>query len=311
MTPHPREEELRIRLRAAADEHRPDREAMLARIERRRGEGASGAVRAERARGRLSGGSRFGGPGFGGPGLGGSGFGGLRPAAAAAALAAVVVLGVGGTWLVVDSGRSTQTDAASVPAPPAVTGSAPAGAASPSTSSTTAPSPAAASPSESSTSPRPAKSRAPSRPPRTSQAPSTSLPIESIPDGNAPERGWLWSDGTVDPNSNANWAQSTVTLKNKTEITALDVTIRVAVTAGVRTTGKWSNIPNDKLVAGVREQSGWLYYRFRLRDGATIAPGSYTFAGQFNHSGNRDAGKDAYLASASAGTQDVEVHGGF
>ncbi|MFG1928462.1 hypothetical protein [Cryptosporangium sp. NPDC048952] len=285
MTPTPREEELRIRLRAAADEHRPDREAMLARIDRRRAEGTAGrsAFRAERSGGRRRAG----------------GIGGFRPIAAAAALAGVVTLGVGGTWLFVGFGQSEQPDAASAPPPPPVAAVTPTTAATtpepaPTTSS---PTPSAASPSARSTSP--SKS---STSPRTSQAP--------IPDGNARERGWLWSNGALDPNSNANWSQSTVTLKNKSEITALDVTIRVAVTSGLKTTGNWSSVPNDKLESEVREDAGWLYYRFRLRDGATMAPGSYVFAGQYNH-GGRSTGKDAYVASASAGKSDVQVHGGF
>ena len=103
-----------------------------------------------------------------------------------------------------------------------------------------------------------------------------------------------------------------MTLKNDDPITALDVTIRVAMTPGVRTTGSWSSIPNDKLVKAVREESGWLYYRFRLRAGATLAPGSYVFAGQYNHAtGGRDAEDDAYLASASTKSESVEVYGTF
>ncbi|GAA0231930.1 hypothetical protein GCM10009539_16680 [Cryptosporangium japonicum] len=124
-------------------------------------------------------------------------------------------------------------------------------------------------------------------------------------------RGWLWSDGSMDPNTNDHYAQSTVTLKNQTEMTALDVTIRVALSSDVRTIGNWSTISKDKLVITTREQSGWLYYRFQLRAGATIAPGSYTFAGQYDPGGPRSTGKDAYLASASAGSSDVQVHGGF
>jgi len=287
MTPDPREEELRIRLRTAAEEHRPDRVAMLARIERRR-RGADGGAH------------RFGAAVLSPAGALGSG-GRLRPMAAAAALAAVLVVSVGGTWLVADPGdRGPASDAASAPAsqiappaPPAAsaTGTS-AASASPSASSAAAPSAASPEP----TAPR-------SRPRRTNDA---------IPEGSTPVRSWLWSDGEIDPHSISSWSQSNVTLKNTAEITALDVTIRVALTDGVRVTGSWSSIPDDKMDKDVQEQSGWVYYRFRLKAGATLAPGSYQFAAQFNHATNgRDPGRDAYLASASADGDDVEVHGTF
>lgn len=285
MTPDRREEELRFRLRGAADEHRPDREAMLARIERRRTESTrvQGAFRPEQR--------------------------GFRPLVAAAAIVGVLGLGVGGTWLVADVGRPDRPDAVGAAPPPPVTAAPSTDAAGPTASTPGSPDPSATPPAAPTASPT---RSVPSRPPRTTTgAPPASLPIETMPEGNAPERGWLWSDGAMDPNSNAHWAQSTVTLRNKTEMTALDVTIRVAASAGVRTTGNWSSISSEKLVSTVREQSGWLYYRFRLRNGATIAPGSYVFAGQFDPSGDRSTDKDSYLAAASAGSQALEVHGGF
>ncbi|SHN47592.1 hypothetical protein [Cryptosporangium aurantiacum] len=276
------DEELRIRLRTAADEHQPDRAAMLARINRRRA-GTGGAHRFSVAFRPAAGPS-----------------GRFRPMAAAAAIIMVTTLGVGGTWLAVDQfGRQTPGDAASAPAVPVA----------PSAASPTAEAPSPGSPSPSGT-PSASPSQ-PSSPSRTSEAPA-SLPIEDIPRGNAPEDHFLWSDGSIDPHSISVWSQSNVTLKNDETVTALDVTIRVALTSGVRTTGSWSSIPNDKLITAVREQSGWLYYRFRLRAGATLAPGSYVFAGQYNHaSGGRDAGDDAYSATATADGDSVEVHGTF
>ncbi|WP_035858573.1 hypothetical protein [Cryptosporangium arvum] len=310
MTPGHREEELRLRLRAAADEHQPDRDAILARIERRRAEsaagpGAYGSARRSTDRAGLG---RAGGRRAAGPLGRAGGFGGLRPLAAAGALGAVVALGVSGAWLVGGFGSTEQPDAASAPPPPPVTAVAPteaSGEATPPAPTSSAASPSAASPSARSASPRESST------PRSSRSPEASLPIETFPGGSAPEQGWLWSDGSMDPNSNDNYAQSTVTLKSKTEMTALDVTIRVALSSGVRATGNWSTIAKDKLVVTTRERSGWLYYRFQLRAGATIAPGDYTFAGQYDPGGPRSTGKDAYLASASARTSDVRVHGGF
>ena len=45
-----------------------------------------------------------------------------------------------------------------------------------------------------------------------------------------------------------------------------------------------------------------LVYRFTLHPGATLAPGSYTFAAQYNHAaGTRSMAGDSYDATATAG----------
>ncbi|TQS40333.1 hypothetical protein [Cryptosporangium phraense] len=275
-----RTEELRLRLRAAADEHHPDRAAMLERLARRRASAPPSYGRRPFAR------SAGLGPVRSGP----------RAAWAAAALVGVVALSMGGTWFAVDLvGRPAPREVAEAPPaplPPATT---------PAAETPSAPEPSASA-RPTSKSPRPSASK------RTSKPPS---PVETVPSGSNPVRDYLWSDGSIDPNSNDNWAQSNVTLKNRQPVTALDVTIKVAVTNGVKVAGKWTSVPNDKITLSVREQSGWLYYRFTLDDGATLAPGSYVFAGQYSHSGARDANDDAYLATASAGHDDVSVHGTF
>ncbi|MFI5958125.1 hypothetical protein [Cryptosporangium sp. NPDC051539] len=279
-------DELRLRLRAAADAHEPDRAAMLERLARRR---ASAPVR--------SGGRPFAraaglGPARSGP----------RAAWAAAALVGVVALSMGGTWFAVDlvGGTAERQVAEAPPGPVAPLTTSPS-AQTPSAPAATGSSPQS-SPPPKSASPRASKSQ------RTSDAPS---PVQTVPGGSSPVRDYLWSDGSIDPNSNDNWGQSNVTVKNQQTISSLDVTIKVAVTKGVKTAGLWTSVPNDKVTKSVREQSGWLYYRFTLDDGATLAPGSYVFAGQYAHSGTRDADDDAYSATASAGKDDVSVHGTF
>jgi hypothetical protein len=282
-------EELRARLRAAADEHQPDPDAMLARIVQQQ-TADSGAIADARPFQFLR----------------------IRPATAALGMVIVLMLSLAGTWYGVNqvigpepNDSVVQLPAASKRSPtePASDAPEPPPSASPS-ASVASPSPSTASPS--------APSPTQPKEPRSGTMRSTPLPIEKIPAGSAPERSFLWSDGSIDPNSSRHWAQSNVTLKNRSKITALDVTIRVTLTDGVQPTGSWSSAPNDRIVISVREQSGALYYRFRLRSGQTLSPGTYVFAGQYNHAaGDRDTDDDAYLATVSAGSTDVAVHGTF
>ena len=43
-----------------------------------------------------------------------------------------------------------------------------------------------------------------------------------------------------------------------------------------------------------------MLYRFTLNAGATLAPGSYMFAAQYNHSTGRKLTRDSYEATATA-----------
>ncbi|MEY9968442.1 hypothetical protein ABIA33_006526 [Streptacidiphilus sp. MAP12-16] len=77
-------------------------------------------------------------------------------------------------------------------------------------------------------------------------------------------------------------------------------------------TGTWSTVRAADLVTTVTRDGSVLLYEFTLRPGATLAPGSYEFAGQYNHApGGRDAGQDTYQATASAHSTQVEVFGNF
>jgi len=137
-------------------------------------------------------------------------------------------------------------------------------------------------------------------------------PPATVPSGVRPQQGFLWSDGSVDPNSHDTWAQSDVTIKNRETITALDVRLRIALTPGVTNAGSWSMAsPNDLIVTVTRQQDA-LVYEWVLKPGATLAPGTYVFAGQYSHLGStRDAGKDTYQVSGTAKNTPVQVYGNF
>jgi hypothetical protein len=218
----------------------------------------------------------------------------LRPVAAAVAVAVVLVLAVAGVRL---SNRGPEVDDTPVAAPsagpapsaPAATTAAP----QPSTATTTTPVP---------------------KPPRTSTG-TSAPPSRSTPSSTAPDTGrdgFLASAGQVDPHSNDSWSQGNVVLETTRTITALDVTVEVALTDGVVETGRWSNVPTNMLAMTTSRTTGNLVYRFTLQQGFTLAPGEYTFAVQFNHAaGKRDAGDDRYVAEVTGDGKDAKVSGGF
>jgi hypothetical protein len=147
--------------------------------------------------------------------------------------------------------------------------------------------------------------------PRHSASPSP-IRTSATPQGTRPVQGFLWSDGSVDPRSSNTWAQSNITLKNRWTMTALQVKVRIALTPGVASTGTWSTVPNGDITVKVTKQDDALLYEFVLKPGATLAPGTYTFAAQYSHAGGgRDAGRDTYEATATGHGSDVQVYGNF
>ncbi|GAA2951607.1 MULTISPECIES: hypothetical protein [Streptomyces] len=126
------------------------------------------------------------------------------------------------------------------------------------------------------------------------------------------ESGPLRSDGVVDPHSNRYWAQNNVTVTAARPLTGLTVEIRVALNGGVDSTGFWRSLPEEDFTASAREEGGFLVYRWTLKQGRRVPPGTHTFAGQYNHAeGTRDAGRDDYTARADASGEQSLVGGDF
>jgi hypothetical protein len=145
----------------------------------------------------------------------------------------------------------------------------------------------------------------------TPQAGTPSSPAASEPPAGV-EEGPLWSDGSVDPHSNEFWAQSNVTLKTSARLTALTVELRIAQTGGVSSTGAWRSLPEEDFALAVDERDGFVVYTWTLKEGRTVEPGEWVFAGQYDHArGGRDAGDDSYTATATAGAQRLAVGGDF
>lgn len=128
----------------------------------------------------------------------------------------------------------------------------------------------------------------------------------------SPQQGFLYAQGSIDPHSNASWAQSNLVLKNDLAITALDVRLHVVLTPGVANTGAWATVPAADLVTSVTRYSNSLLYEFTLKPGVVMAPGSYEFAAQYNHAqGPRDSGSDSYDVTGTTANNPVELNGSF
>ncbi|KAF3464709.1 hypothetical protein [Streptomyces sp. Tu 3180] len=265
-------EELRARLQEAAGAHEPDRERMLARIER----GMAGPARPDHRARR--------------PPV----FGWVRVASATAAVAGVLAVGGYAVASAVKGDEAPPQRHVAVSPTPAATPSPDA------TSRTPAP-PAEPSPDA------PERSRGTATAPAGTPEPSgTPRPPAGVEDGP------LWSDGSVDPHSNEFWAQSNVTLKTTERLTALTVELRIAQTGGVTSTGAWRSLPEDDFALAVEERDGFLVYVWTLKEGRTVPPGEWVFAGQYDHDrGGRDAGDDRYTATATAGSERLGVAGDF
>ncbi|MEU1473364.1 hypothetical protein ABZ434_34755 [Streptomyces sp. NPDC005761] len=220
-----KDEELSVRLREAAEAHRPDRERMLARVERGVAEGGPPArvVRPRRVPAPW-----------------------LRVAGATAAVCGVLAIGaVAVTSAGEDGSQGARVAAAPTPAP---------------------------------------------TPSMTPPAALGSLRTEAGP---------LWTDGAVDPHSNAYWAQSNVTLRTAEPLSSLTVELRIALTGGVNSTGSWRSLPEKDFTVSATESGGYLVYRWALKAGRTVPAGTHTFAGQYNHAqGDRDAAGDYLTADA-------------
>jgi hypothetical protein len=273
-------DELRRRLRTAADAHRPDRDRMLARIER--GMADPPAVDA--------------------PGKGrGPAVGWVRIAGVTAGVAGALAVGgfaVGAALRRDDEPRQT---VAVSPSPTTASPDATAHEREPTASPTGSPS--ASAPQRHATSSAPAK---PSGGTDDAKPP-------AVPGPETTSDGPLWSDGSVDPGSGEYWAQSDVTFKTGDRLAALTVELRVAQNGGVEDTGNWRSLPAEDFTVSVAEHDGFLVYRWTLKPGRTVPTGEFVFAGQYDHAaGGRDASKDTYTVSARTdGGERAAVGGDF
>ncbi|WP_405580095.1 hypothetical protein [Streptomyces sp. NBC_01190] len=119
------------------------------------------------------------------------------------------------------------------------------------------------------------------------------------------------SAGAVDAASTASWSQSDVRLTVHQELTVVTVELWLARAGGVAGTGSFCSAPG-RITASVQEEGDFLVYRWTLDPGLTLAAGTYTFAGQFDHApGQRDTSGDAYAVAAVGRDGPLVLGGGF
>ncbi|MFF5478565.1 hypothetical protein ACFY5C_14670 [Streptomyces sp. NPDC012935] len=267
-------DELRARLHEAAEAHEPDRERMLARVERGMTD-PSGQTRTDHRATRPP------------------GYGWFRVVSATAAVAGVLAVGGYAVASAVKEDTPQQSVSTSpTPAPPP-------GA----TSRAPVPPAASADPTPERTPESRETTDTPTRQPSATAEPPAAEGVEDGP---------LWSDGSVDPHSNDFWAQSNLTLRTSEQLTALTVRLKVKQTGGVTTAGAWRSLPEEDFTLTVEEENGFLVYTWTLKDGRTVREGEWVFAGQYAHDrGGRDAGDDSYAMTATAGGGQLSVAGDF
>lgn len=276
------------RLREAADAHRPDRDRILARVEQARASQEAGSS---------------------GPGRERPPAPWMRVAAVTAAVAAAV--GLGG--LAVGAVTGDASPAPTTAAPGGVSPSAPPPTSDSPRGSTRSGSGASrpATPPAGHTGAHTHRATPTGHPPNPSKAGGSGPSSTSTSTGRGRDAGQgapppgstagsngLSAAATVDGSSNDYWTQSDVTLTSARPLTSLAIELRVARTPGVATTGSYDSVSGQTHVS-ITVVGDVLVYRWELNAGQTLAPGTYTFAAQFQHDGGgRDTSGDTYAVTA-------------
>ncbi|GAA3340675.1 hypothetical protein GCM10020358_29140 [Amorphoplanes nipponensis] len=221
---------------------------------------------------------------------------------AGSALAVATILGVGGV------ARWALADGPGPGVPPAGAASAtpwPKPSAKPTTGLTTG----------SATEANPPRATAPVRPPGGRTRSAAPLPGTGAPRTGRPQPEPVWADGSINPNTDDTEGRSEITVKVREPLSALEVTVRVAPTAGLTDRGATHDVPAATIDAGVVREREALVYRFTLAGGAPLAAGTYVFTVRYGYDneGGRDAGDDTYrvTATTAAAAAGVELRGDF
>ncbi|OIV35226.1 hypothetical protein BIV57_22700 [Mangrovactinospora gilvigrisea] len=161
-----------------------------------------------------------------------------------------------------------------------------------------------------------ARAHAATDPPPGSATPcgcdNTAVPGLASTPGGTPAAGYLQSGGSVEPGVGTGESQSVVTLRSDRALSSLTVTLRVAKGAGVASVGERASVPSGSAGASVAARGSWLVYTWKLRPGASLAPGRYTFSGAYTRgTAARDADADRYTVTAGGTGGPLSLGGGF
>jgi hypothetical protein len=148
--------------------------------------------------------------------------------------------------------------------------------------------------------------------PQIAAAPTTAAPTRSASPPPASVRSrWLSTTGSIDKNSVATWTQNTVTVRSRARAAHFIMTITVARTFDARRAGLYSTAPNNDISASVDVTPTSLIYRYELKAGASLAPGTWIFGAQFDHRSGRHRDADSYAVDARSADGAVHDSGDF
>ncbi|MGW7195673.1 hypothetical protein [Streptomyces chryseus] len=150
------------------------------------------------------------------------------------------------------------------------------------------------------------------RPPAGTTPPPAATSRSPEPGARHTEEGSLWSDGSVVPGDSSDTARSDVTLKTQEPLTALTVELFLARRDGIEPTGTFQSLPGDDFTHSLDQRDGMLIHRWTLKAGRTVPPGTYVFAGRYDHAPDgRNAYGDTYRATAKTTDDTLIVRGDF
>ena len=122
-------------------------------------------------------------------------------------------------------------------------------------------------------------------------------PSPSASSGAGGNTSLITAVGAVDASSNASWSQENVNITLTEPISAFQLTVKVSTSAGLSSTGDWTNYDITMFNVTVAARSDGVLYTFQLKSGRTLQPGSAEFAVQFAHGAAHNPAYDTYSAS--------------
>lgn len=124
--------------------------------------------------------------------------------------------------------------------------------------------------------------------------------------------GLVGASASVDQASNAGWSQLDLAVTVKEPLTALHVTVKVSKCAGLASTGSFDTVGSQFTEVTTTGSDGSITYEFELVKGATLAPGTFTFAAQFQHvtSGWKQQDDTYYVSARMATSTSASVASG-
>jgi hypothetical protein len=146
---------------------------------------------------------------------------------------------------------------------------------------------------------------------RDSHAKGPAAPRQANNSASGAQSGFLSATGSPGAGTGTYWSEDDLSFTSAVPLSSLRVTVRVAQTGGVTSTGTWCTLGKQADI-GVTSGSGAVTYVVTLKPGTVLPAGTYTFAAQFRQSGSRSVQYDSFDvtggAADSGSLQNVKGH---